>query len=802
MVGREEPLSRLAELIGRAPAGGGAILLTGEVGVGKSALVEAGAAIARTAGFRVLNCSGVEGETQIGLAGLHELLRVIMDRAEILPEHHRAVLFSVFGLGPRIAMDRLQLSEAVLGLLTALAAEQPLMMVLDDAHWMDQPTLSMIAFLVQRVADAPIVMVVARRPQGAEALTGLGLDEITLERLGDADARALVARRHPDLPNHLRRQVLDEAGGNPLALIELAREAADGRRDTSGSPLRARLERGYAAQAAALSEKAQDLLLLVAAANDGSLAELAPAAGRLGLDLGALADAEKAGLIGTTGTTVTFRHPLIRSAIYESGGLHRRVRTHQALAATLADLGQPSQAAWHRAAATFGFDDEVARDLEEAAAGDALRGLHGGAMRALERAAALTRDRDERGRRLVLAVQEARLAGMAAEARRLAARAAEATADPVIRGHLSMALTSLDLHSDVRVCDPAELLDQALRTAAAGYPDMSVYLLGCAAFVERHRPATAELRQRIIAALDACGLPDADPRVLIARVLLAPAAKPWVQDHAKDPSTLPPDLAAGLGAAAEALQDWPLAERFSVFAIASYQSRGKHADAVAVRAELALTLLVQGRLAEARAEAEAVLPIAAAGDLPVAVVLAGAVLDHVHAWNGGPVTTAAPIRPDVDALRPWAAGLSALGRGDHAAAYDALSAAAGHPDVAMPSIADLAEAAVGCGRGDAVRAAVEEAGRLAEATGSALLRALVHRAHALLGDDPEENYRRAMAHDFPLQEARTNVLYGEWLHRQSRNAEARAALATAATAFAEAGAGPWLTRAERTLRTV
>ncbi|WP_436535005.1 ATP-binding protein [Actinoplanes sp. HUAS TT8] len=808
MIGREGPLSRLTELIGRAPEGrGGAMLITGETGVGKSALIRAAAGIAREAGFRVLTCSGVEGETQIGLAGLHELLRVIIDRAEILPVEHREVLFSVFGLGPRIAPDRLQLSQAVHGLLTALAAEQPLMMVLDDAHWMDQPTISMIAFLVQRVADAPIVMLVGRRPHAATALATIGLDEITLDRLTESDARALVVRRHPRMANHVVRQVLDEAEGNPLALIELAREAASGRRDPAVSSLRARLERGYATQLAALSTAAQDLLLLAAAANSSSIPELTDPAERLGLGFEALDEAEKCGLVALTPTTVTFRHPLIRSACYDAAGLHRRVRTHQALADALTAKDQPSQAAWHRAAATFGYDEAVAQELEDAATGDNLRGLHGAAMRALERAVALTRDPDQQGRRLLRAAESARQAGMTADARRLAARGTEVTTDPLIRGDLAMVRFALDLNSGVRVCEPEELLDQGRSTVAEGHPAMGLHLLGSAAYLSRRRPTSPDVRERISRALDELGVPDDDPHLVISRCVLAPEryapdVLPFVHAYAADPAALPMDFVSGLGSAAQALQDWTLVEHFFSAADRFFRAGGALADSVAVRAEVAFSLGVRGRLDEALAEAESVRRAARDGDLLIAAALAEAVIAYTHAWQGRPVSAAEPIRADIDALGAWAIGLSALARGDLPEAYDALCATAVQSDVAMAAVADLTEAAAGIGQAEAVRPVVDDAERLAEATGSPLMRALVHRARAVLGEDPEANYLRAVTDDFPLQTARTHLLYGQWLHRANRNPEARVVLATAAATFERSGAHPWLARTERALRPV
>ncbi|WP_239143472.1 ATP-binding protein [Actinoplanes philippinensis] len=801
MVGRAGPLSRLTGLIDRAPVSGGAVLITGETGVGKSTLVQAAAATARKAGFRVLTCTGVEGETQIGLAGLHELLRVIIDRAEILPPQHRDALFSVFGIGPRTAPDRARLAAAVLGLLTALAAEQPLMIVLDDAQWMDQPTINMIGFLTRRIAPAPIVMVVARRPEGAAALDELGLEEITLGRLTAADSRALVSRRHPGMPGHVLRQVLGEAEGNPLALIELAAEAAGGRHETPVTSLRARLERGFAERVSALSPAGQDLLLLAAAAGPVPLAELTDAADRLGVGPGAVAEAEENGLVTVTGTALSFRHPLIRSAVYQSAGLHSRVRVHQALAAMLTARDQPSPAAWHRAAATIGHDDDVAKELADAADGDSRRGLHGAAMRALERAAGLSRDAGERGRLLIRAAQAARLAGLAGESRRLADLATGATGDDTIRGERAMILFALDLNSGVRTCEPEELLALGEQT---GRPDMAVHLLSAAAFLSRRRAAPTELMDRIGRALAALDVPDTDPRLVIAHACLAPARHaaallPRLRAYADDVANVATDFVSGLATAAQALQDWEAVTLFFATSAGRYRDRGALADSIANRAELALAYAVRDRLDDALAEAESVGRDARDGDLPVAAAFADTVIAFVHAWQGRPVRDAPAIRADIDALRAWAAGLSALAGGDPATAYEALRAAAAHPDIAPPSIADLAEAAVGAGRRDAMRDALDDAARLADATASPLVTSLVHRARAVLGEDPEGNFRRALlvpgAESFPLQIARTRLAYGRWLHRAGRDTEARAVLAMAAAGFERAGAPPWAARA-------
>lgn len=435
VVGRDRQLERIAGLIDPAMTGGHAIALTGPAGAGKTTLTETAAGIARARGLGVLTCSGVQSETRVGLAGLHQLLHAAMTHADQLPEPQRGALLSVFGLGPGTVSDRETVYGAVLGLLAILARERPLLLVIEDVHWMDRPTVGMIGHLLRRLGGLPILVLLTRRPEGEDGLHVE--DELFLGPLPAEDARSLVLARHPDLPDDALRRVLDHAEGNPLALIELAHGQAGGLTGFSGpARLHTRLEESYAVQVSALPAETRDLLLLAATTNHPTLPELAAAARMLGLHGGglhdgssagapadaliggALAAAENAGLVSVGEDGVTFRHPLIRSAIYDAAGLHERIRTHRALADALTG-SDPSRAAWHRAAGTIGRDEEVAAELERAAARDAAKGSPGAAMRSLERAAELTPSPTERTRRLTLAAAHALAAGFPDDAARL-----------------------------------------------------------------------------------------------------------------------------------------------------------------------------------------------------------------------------------------------------------------------------------------------------------------------------------------------------------------------------------------------
>ncbi|MBB2949019.1 hypothetical protein FB565_008805 [Actinoplanes lutulentus] len=809
IVGRAEPLSRLAGMLDRATTGGSAILISGEPGAGKTTFTGAVARMATGAGFQVLTCTGVESETEVGLAGLHELLRVAINRAGELPPQHRDALLSVFGIGPPAAPDRLLLTLAVYGLLTHLADEQPLLLVVEDAHWMDEPTVNMIGFLAQRVTDTAIVMVVTRRPDDSEALGTLGLDEILIDRLTEPDARTLVRHRHPAIRDHVLRQVLNEADGNPLALVELSGEAMDRGHDEATDPpvqvpVRARLESGYVARFEALSPQTQDLLLLAAASSETSLPELTAAAKCLGLDMDALTDAEDDGLVVITATDVSFRHPLIRSAIYQRASLYRRIRVHRTLAQALSD-NDPPRAAWHRAAATLGRDEAVARDLENAARIGTSRGNHAAAMRALEKAVHLTPAPGDQARRLALAAQAARLAGLPEATRRLSALAADTSADPETHGELAMIRIAADVTDGTRSSDPIDLLQQGLRTARDGHADIAVNLIAGAAVLGHSRGMPDGLQARIEQALAELPVPESDPRCVIARTVLAPTSHadttgPLIRAFALDDANLSTWIISGLAIAAESLQDWPLAVRCWSAAAERYRASGALSDLFTVRARLSVALLAHDRLGEALREAEAVAHSATGMDLPSAVAFTAAVTAHVHAWQGRPATAPEPgsDRVDVDAVLAWSAGIVALTQGLLPQAYTALCATAGHPGTALLAIADLAEAAAGAGHAGDVRAALAGAARQAESLGSPLATMLVHRGYALLGENTDEHCLRALrvpdADLYPLQTARTRLVYGEWLRRNGRIPEARAELTAAATSFEQAGARPWLAR--------
>ncbi|SFF15873.1 AAA ATPase domain-containing protein [Actinoplanes philippinensis] len=797
---------------------GSALIIRGPAGIGKSTLVDDARATAIERGFRVLTCAGVQRESSSGLAGLQQLLHVVVDRADDLPDRQREALHSVFGLGPATAPDRLVLSLAVLGLLEDLAQQQPLLLIVEDVQWMDGPTAGLIGFVGRRVRDTAIVMLVTCRSDEADAVTELGLPEMPVGRLADGDATALLAALDPGMRREVRDRILDEAEGNPLALVELSRGLMErGLHDTAGLPARlpigARLENVFADQAAQLPRPAQDLLLLAAAGDAATLTEIGKAARLLGIDAPEqrMREAAEAGLVRPAGDELTFRHPLIRSAVYGAAPFPRRIAAHRALAEVFA--GDPERSAWHRSAGTVGRDETVARDLETAAGLAAARGVPGSAMRYLERAAELSPDPGQAARRLARAADAARQSGVPDAAARLIA-AARKVADPLVAAELAVTESFLAFYVGGEVLPIDRLIEIARRTAAVDR-DLAVTLLLFAAIRCRHEaPASAD-GERILDRLRELGLTAADPSMTMATAYLAPTRDPEsllaaVRAAAGDMSVLPLVYANGLGAAADALHDWVLAGACWTVAVEGYRRAGALADLASIQIQLARNLMMRGRLADAALTADEARRHGADLGLPLIATSAEVVAAQVAVWRGDAESVAAvhSDRADLRFHLGWARGLSALSASRPAEALAELLIAADHPDLGPLVVADLAEAASRAG--DTGRAALrlEALADQVRPFRSALLEILVECGRGLLagdGDHAEEHFRAAIgppavAADFPLQVARTRLVHGEWLRRRRRTSAARDEFAAAAAAFDLAGALPWAARARAELR--
>ena len=360
----------MTSLLDGVSSRGQALVLSGEPGIGKSRLLSICERMARERGMTVLSTTGVQSEAHLPFAGLHQLLRPVRDRASELRDVQRAALDAAFGLTDEAAPEHFRIAMAALDLISEAAADAPVLLVVDDAQWLDPPTSDVLAFVARRIESDPIVLLAALRDGYPSALADAGLPELRLAGLDDATAGALLDVAAPALPLASRSRVLREAAGNPLALLELPAVSGEREDDEAlpgGLPLSDRLERAFAARASDLPD-ATRLVLLVAALNDSdSLSEIVAAGSAVvgaDLDLDVVAPAAEAGIVKVDLQTLRFRHPLMRSAIAQSASLEERRRAHQALATVLAD--QPDRRAWHRAALQAGEHEDIAIDLEAA----------------------------------------------------------------------------------------------------------------------------------------------------------------------------------------------------------------------------------------------------------------------------------------------------------------------------------------------------------------------------------------------------------------------------------------------------
>jgi predicted ATPase len=338
LVGREYEIGLLRGLVERVRDQGGALIVRGEAGIGKSALLMDASRAAARAGVRVLSTAGVESEAHLAFAGLHQLLHPLLDRVEELPDRQRDAVLAAFGMNDSVASDLFLLALASLNLLSEAASGGPILLLVEDLHWLDRSSADVIVFVARRLEFEPVVLLAGLRDGFPGSYDDAGLDELPLKRLTDDAATTLLATRAPDLRPAVRERVLGEAAGNPLALIELAvglGQAGDWPAWPEWLPLTSRLERAFSARVSGLPT-ATRTVLLVAALNDGDvLAETLAAAavvGAVDITVDDLAPALAVELVDVAGESLRFRHPLMRSAMHQRATVGQRHAVHVALA--------------------------------------------------------------------------------------------------------------------------------------------------------------------------------------------------------------------------------------------------------------------------------------------------------------------------------------------------------------------------------------------------------------------------------------------------------------------------------------
>jgi hypothetical protein len=508
LYGREAECAAVEGLIaGAGSSQSGALVVRGDPGLGKSALL--GHATEHAAEMRVLRAVGIEAESELAFAALHQLVRPILDLLTRLPEPQAAALAGALGLSRVSVQDRFLIGVGVLSLLAEAAEDAPLACVIDDAQWLDRPSADALTFAARRLDAEGVVLLFAARDGELRRFEAPGLAELRLTRLGHDAAWALLAQHVPaTLSAEVRGRLVENAGGNPLALTELAGLLSDeqlaGRAPLPDPlPPSAEIERVYLERARALASPVQRLLLLVAADDTGSLATIFGAAATLGIAPDALEPADAAGLVRAFDGSVQFRHPLVRSSLYRDASFAQRQAAHRALADVFDDDQDADRCAWHRAAASAGRDDDVADELEQTARRARRRSGFAAAARALQRAAELSCDDQPRGRRLAAAAENAWLAGGPEQALALLDRADGLVTDVRVRADVLHLRGTIGLRcgvpadaapllaasaAEVSPVDPAKAIEMLVEAAQA-----ASYSGDAAQIVEFGRRASALL---------------------------------------------------------------------------------------------------------------------------------------------------------------------------------------------------------------------------------------------------------------------------------------------------------------------
>jgi DNA-binding CsgD family transcriptional regulator len=833
-VGRSGEVELIEALLaGRSRAGPG-LLLRGDPGVGKSALLDAAAARAQAAGMRVLRACGVEFEAEIGFSTLHQLLYPLRERVDRLAaHHHRDVLDQVFGLASGPSLDPLVVSTAVLALLGEVAAERALLVLVDDVPWIDRGSATVLGFVARRIGADPIVFLAAARTGVDGFFDGVGLPEREVGPLAEQPAATLLDARYADLAPPVRRRLLDEAAGNPLALLQLPAALTDrqrsGRDALPGSlPLSRRLETIFAARVRALPAPTRLLLLLAALEADADLATIRSAApGRSDVD--DLAPAQQASLVhaDAVGGRLSFCHPLIRSAIVQMTSPGERRAAHRALAAALA--GDPDRRAWHLAEAATRPDEAVARALDEAALSAWRRGGASAAVTALVRAGELSPQPANRSRRLVEAAFLASVAGQLDTAPRLLADARQAPA--AATGSIFAATAAFLLTMGEGDIDAAHrLLARALDDAADTTETNSDWvnnLLHALLFVCQFgaRPESWELLETALARFNPEGV---TPLRLCYDAYADPARSSGTvrEGLARAFAALPADVAAW--------QFAPLAwAALRVDALSDYRhlcrrmiERERDGGAIGLVITGLLLLSVDsyhhGQWDEAETLAREGLDLAAAhghhlveGQLRCRLALTAAArgnVDLARALSDEITTWAAPRGIGLtQTFARYARTIAALGQGDYEDAYAQASRInpPGTPSPGIPGfwmVMDLVEAAVRTGRTDQARAHVTAAQQAGIAAISPRMALITAGAAALAAPDHDAGplFEAALslpeADRWPFEQARIHLAYGQWLRRTRDTTRARLHLRAAIETLDRLGAQPWAQRARNELR--
>jgi DNA-binding CsgD family transcriptional regulator len=834
LLGRESECDAIDALLDGARASrSGALVLRGEPGIGKSALLDY--AVAHADGMRVLMGSGVEAESELPFAGMHQLLWPVLDRADELPDVQAGALRGAFGLSADRVDDRFLVSIALLGVLTAVADDEPLLCVVDDAHWLDSASAEALVFVARRLQVDPVALLVAAREGEARRFEAPRLPELALSGLGEREAVALLEAAR--LPAAVRDELVRATGGNPLALHELPTAlTADQRAGRSpldlDLPLTEGIERAFLARVLPLGDDARRLLLLAACDDTGDPGTVLRAAQALDIPGEAFDTAEGAGLLLTDGVHLRFRHPLLRSAVYRGASFGERRAAHEALAAALGDDANADRAAWHRAVVAMAPDDAAADALAATADRAQRRGGHAAAARALERAADLDSDTQRRTDHLLGAAAASALAGRHDTAQALLDRAEPGVRDRVRRAQAARVRGQVEFAGG-RPAEAHAVLAAAARDILPLDKRTGLELLGYACVAAAMAGELEGLARSYQLAASVEPDPDSDEQVFLVNLLAglghgvmtgdtATAAPLIEQALTRADSLDDPRLIEMAGSSNILLGNWPRARRYFDRAIRLARERGALGVMPQTLALRANVVLWEGFVAEAAegageamrladdigAENVRSMPVtclawiaAMRGDEEECERLAnealGLAVERGVAMAAG-LATWALAHLDVG-LGRWEAALVRL------VSLQDVRPGFSHPLIPVLSAWDRVEAAVRVGRPEIAAEAVALLHSWVDGSAPPWAVPVLADCRALIAapDEVEAQFAAAvegLEHARTLDRARIQLHYGEHLRRGKRRTDARAHLREAFDGFERLGAAPWADRARRELR--
>lgn len=829
--GRERERARIAELVEGARAGnGGALVVRGEPGVGKSVLLADAAGA--TDGARVLRTQGIESEAPLAFAALQRLLLPVMRLVEkVAPPQAHALRVAV-GAEAGADADRFLVFLATLSVLAEAAEEQPLLVIVDDAHWLDDASAAALLFAARRIQLEPVAMLFGVRDEDPHGFDAEDLPRLEVSGLDQAGATALLAEQAgAEVSAEVGAALLASTRGNPLALVELP-EVLTAAQLSGRAPLPERVpvtggvERVFLDRTRRLSPDAQRLLLVAAADDSASVATVQRAARSLGVPLDALDEVQRSGLVSVAGDRLELRHPLVRSAVYGGATIVERRRVHLALADALDPEDQDRQV-WHRVAGADEPDAALVADLDAVGERALRRGGHEAAAAAFERAAQLTAEAEGRATRTYQAAREAWLAGQAVRARRLCDSAAVIAVEPGLRADIARLRARVEWNigsvqlghrmvlqaaRDVAPHDPRRAREMAMFAAAlAAFGGDSGVDIDPLDFVGDPGP-DATMRERCFADL-IVGL----DHVVAGRWPEAARVLGELFVVAEDLDEGDQDLLPNLGIAAFHVGDDEAANRYHGRLLARARDTGAMLMVLYSLTRIALTDTATGHWATAEGRSSEAVTLGESTSQPALATLPKAWLMLLAAQRGSDAYDGLLTEvEEVLAARPtgildlvlrditrWAKGVRAADR--PAASFHQLAQMSHHVTRRMAAI-DRLEIAVRADQAEAARLWTEDLEQFAAATGQGWAAAAAAHGRALLADgaDSERHFVEALEHHASspriFNRARTQLAYGEFLRRARRRVDAREQLRAALTVFEDLDARPWADRAAVELR--